>query len=61
MTTQEIKTATKLLADRTDRTETIGDGRGGLNLTAHWRDGSGQRMFVSLDEVREHVATHTAN
>ena len=54
MTTREIKQAMKLLADHTDRTETIILDTGGQALTAHWLDG-GQRLFYTLDAVRLHV------
>lgn len=57
MKMQEIKEATELLADRTDRVEVTGsDTDGGLVLTAYWLDGSGQRLFYSLGEVKDHIA-----
>lgn len=57
MNKQEIKQAVALLQDRIDRHETIID-RDGQSLTVYWLDGSGQRLFVTLDEVRDHIATH---
>lgn len=53
MTRAEINLAKTLLADRADRTETIGsDTDGGLSLTVHWTDG-GQKIFHTIDEVQE--------
>jgi hypothetical protein len=57
MTKQEINQAVKLLEDNIDRYDTIIDGAG-QSLTVYWLDGSGQRLFVAIDEVRDHVATH---
>lgn len=60
MTSSEVYTAREILYGRTDRTEeTLIDGSDGREaaLTAHWLDG-GQKLFYSLDEVRQHVATH---
>lgn len=58
MNAREIKQAIKLLAGRTDRVETIGLDTGGQALTAHWRDG-GQKIFYTLDSVRQHVSDRT--
>ncbi len=59
MTKQECKKAETLLESRVNRTERIGaDTEGGLALTAYWNDGSGQRLFYTIDEVREHLETH---
>lgn len=56
MTTAEIKTAQELLADHTDRTEVIGAEDGsGLYLTAYWL-GGGQKLFYTLDQVRDYIA-----
>lgn len=52
MNKQEISQAIKLLGDRIDRHETIIDGDG-QSLTVYWLDGSGQRMFMTLNEVEE--------
>lgn len=58
MTKQETKQAEKMLADRTDRVEVCGaDTEGGLALTAHWIDG-GQKLFYTLDQVRDHIESH---
>lgn len=56
MTRSEITQAHQLLADRVERIDTAiyGDGQ---CLTAYWIDG-GQRLFYTIDEVREHVAEH---
>ena len=56
MTKQQIEEARELLADRTDRTETMIDGDGQC-LTAYWTDG-GQRVFYTLDDVKHHIETH---
>lgn len=57
MTKQETTKAIELLRDRTDRTEVVGaDTEGGFALTAYWLDGSGQKLFYTLDEVERHVA-----
>jgi hypothetical protein len=54
MTWQEIKTATEMLKDRCDRTESCGDdSEGGYCLTAYWVDG-GQKLFHTLEEVQQH-------
>lgn len=60
MTKAEIQTAKTLLRDRTDRIETMGDehATGGWCVTAHWHDG-GQQRFVSIDEIRTHIASHS--
>ncbi|MEW6249831.1 MAG: hypothetical protein AB1716_04230 [Planctomycetota bacterium] len=54
MTSNEVTQTRELLAAQADRTETIGDGKGGQYITAYWRDG-GQRLFYSLAAVREHL------
>ncbi|WP_013626616.1 hypothetical protein [Rubinisphaera brasiliensis] len=56
MTKAETKAAATLLADRADRTETVKTDTSWA-VTAYWRDG-GQKLFYSLDAVREHVETH---
>lgn len=59
MTRQETLEAATLLESSADRTETTGaDTEGGFALTAYWLDGSGQRLFHTLDEVRDHVESH---
>lgn len=56
MTKQEIKIAKSLLAGHTDRIEVIGAEDGsGLYLTAYWL-GGGQKLFYTLDAVREYLA-----
>jgi hypothetical protein len=58
MNLQEIAQAETLLQDRVDRNERTGtDTEGGWALTAHWLDG-GQRLFYTIDEVRDHVESH---
>jgi hypothetical protein len=54
MTKSEISKAKALLSDRTQRTETVAVDGGGWALTAYWTDG-GQKMFYSLDAVRDHI------
>lgn len=61
MNAREIRRATHLLDDLADRFSTIlyDPNRYGkcrqVALTAHWADGSGQRIFYSIDEVEDHV------
>ena len=59
MTHDEIKKASQLLGSRTDRIETSVTDNGQC-LIAYWLDGSGQKIFYSLDEVEQHIAEHPA-
>ena len=56
MNKSEIAKAKKMLNDRAERFETMICGNGQC-LTAYWIDG-GQKVFYSLDEVREHIESH---
>lgn len=58
MTQQEIKKAKKLLANHVERTEISTLDGGGFAITAHWSDGSGQKVFYALDRVVEHIRDH---
>lgn len=59
MNAREIRRAKRLLANHADRFDTVlyaADLCGEclkVALTAHWRDGSGQRIFYSFDEVED--------
>lgn len=60
MTREEITQAEALIGYGCDRIEICGDdSEGGLCLTAHWRDGSGQRLFHSLKEVEDYLASRS--
>lgn len=54
MNKKDLVKAENLLADRVDRFDHMGDGKGGTALTAHWVNG-GQRLFYTLAQVEEFI------
>lgn len=56
MTKSEIKTAEKMLTDRSERTEIIGLDGGGFALSVQFKSDGWQKIFYTLDQVEAFIA-----